>query len=97
MFKEAYAQIPQSTVSDQTKKAAMNFERRLPTAQVLVECHDSFLCQVPYKDFDKAVEIIKEELESPIDFAKCSLPRGSLVIPCEIKHSDKNWEEMKKL
>jgi uracil-DNA glycosylase family 4 len=96
LFKEAYAQIPQSTVSDQTKKAAMQIERRIPTIQILAECHDSFLAQIPVGDLDKAIPIIKEEMESPIDFANCSLPRGVLSIPCEIKTGE-NWESMKKI
>jgi DNA polymerase len=97
LFKEAYAQIPQSTVSDQCKKAARGFERRFPQAQILMESHDSFLAQVPIGTIDKAVPIIKEEMESPIDFSRCSLPRGELIIPCEIKFSDTNWEEMRKM
>jgi len=97
LFKEAYAQIPQSTVSDQTKQAARMVERRLPWVQILVECHDSFLCQVPIARVDETIPVIREELERPIDFSRCSLPRGALVIPCEIKIGDKNWEEMCKI
>jgi DNA polymerase I-like protein with 3'-5' exonuclease and polymerase domains len=102
LWKEAYAQIPQSTVSDQNKKAAQAFELRMPEAMILAESHDSFLCQVPLalneqypmKHIDKAVKVMKEEMESPIDFRNCSLSRGELVIPCEIKMSDSNWEDM---
>lgn len=103
LWKEAYAQIPQSTVSDQNKKAAIAFELRCPKAMILAESHDSFLCQVPIalgeqfplRHIDHAIEVMKEEMESPIDFTNCSLSRGSLVIPCEIKISDSNWEDMK--
>jgi uracil-DNA glycosylase family 4 len=96
LFREAYSQIPQSTVSDQTKKAARECERRIPELQILVECHDSFLAQIPIGKVDKALPIIKEEMESPIDFANCSLPRGILVIPVEIKVGH-NWEQMEKV
>lgn len=103
LWKEAYAQIPQSTVSDQNKKAAQAYEVRMPQAMILAESHDSFLAQVPIalgeqypmKYIDKSVEIMTEEMESPIDFKNCSLSRGILVIPCEIKFSDTNWEDMK--
>jgi DNA polymerase I-like protein with 3'-5' exonuclease and polymerase domains len=61
-----------------------------------VECHDSFLAQIPIGKVDKALPIIKEEMESPIDFANCSLPRGILVIPVEIKVGH-NWEQMEKV
>jgi DNA polymerase I-like protein with 3'-5' exonuclease and polymerase domains len=103
LWKEAYAQIPQSTVSDQTKKAAMAVETRLGYLDILAECHDSFLCQVPLdigaqypmQKIDEAIKVIREEMESSIDFAQCSLPRGILSIPCEIKISDTNWDDMK--
>jgi uracil-DNA glycosylase len=105
LFKEAYAQIPQSTVSDQTKKAARACELRAPYIQILMESHDSFLSQVPLavgeqfpmKYVDRSVQIMTEELESPIDFRNCSLSRGELIIPCEIKLGDKNWESMERI
>jgi DNA polymerase-1 len=96
LFKEAYAQIPQSTVSDQCKQAARACERRMPWMQILVESHDSFLAQIPVDKIDSAIPIINEEMESPIDFANCSLPRGVLRIPCEIKIGE-NWEDMRKI
>jgi DNA polymerase I-like protein with 3'-5' exonuclease and polymerase domains len=95
LFKEAYASIPQGVVSDQTKKAAMSCERRIDSLQILAESHDSFLAQLPTEDLDEAIPIIREEMESEIDFAKCSLPRGKLSIPCEIKIGERNWEEMR--
>jgi DNA polymerase I-like protein with 3'-5' exonuclease and polymerase domains len=94
LFKEAYASIPQGVVSDQTKKAARECERRIPSLQILSESHDAFLAQIPIGDLSAAIPIINEEMESPIDFANCSLPRGVLSIPCEIKIGEKNWEEM---
>jgi uracil-DNA glycosylase family 4 len=105
LFKEAYAQIPQSTVTDQTKKAARECERRIEELMILLESHDSFLGQVPimigeqypFRIIDRAIPIIYEEMQSPIDFKMCSLPRGELIIPCEIKMSDKNWGVMEKI
>ena len=105
LWKEAYAQIPQSTVSDQNKKAAMATEARLPWLQILAEAHDSFLCQVPLaigercplRFVDEAIRVIKEEMEAPIDFTNCSLSRGTLSIPCEIKISELNWSDMEKI
>jgi DNA polymerase-1 len=97
LFKEAYAQIPQSTVSDQTKKAGMKIEKRCPEVQILMECHDSLLLQVPFSRFESTLPIIKEEMEAPIDFSKCTLQRGELIIPCEIKYSDKSWYDMQEI
>jgi DNA polymerase-1 len=98
LFKEAFAQIPQSTVSDQLKFAAIRIERRCPWIEILQESHDSFLSQVPINYVERTLPIIKEELEAPINFKKCSLSRDvDLVIPCEIKMGKENWEKMEKV
>lgn len=102
LWKEAYADIPQATVSDQTKFAMRRIERRAPWIQLLSESHDSFLAQIPlacgemypFKHLDEAARITKEELEKPIDFKNCSLSRGELRIPCEIKIGKTNWMDM---
>ena len=96
MLKEAYRQLPQSTVSDHLKFSMLRIEREEPLIQFLEESHDSFLCQMPDtpEHIQRAEEIITKELETPIDFARCSLPRGLLTIPCEIKKGC-NWKDMK--
>lgn len=98
LFKEAYAQIPQSTVSDQLKFAAIRIERRAPWLEILQESHDSFLSQCPISLVERTLPIIKEELEQPINFKKCSLGGDvDLIIPCEIKLGRENWEKMEKV
>lgn len=97
LFKEAYAQIPQSTVSDQVKFAMRRIEQRAPWLEILEESHDSFLSQCPIKFAERTYPIIKEELEVPIDFKLCSLGSGKLVIPCEIKIGERNWLEMQRV
>lgn len=97
MFKEAFPQIPQSTVSDQTKFAAIRIEKRCPWFQILQESHDSILGQCPINKVDQTIPIIKEEFETPIDFARCSLPRGILIIPCDVAIGDISWEKMTKV
>lgn len=97
LFKEAYAQIPQSTISDQTKWAMRRIEARAPWFYVVQESHDSFLGQCPLQRVDETSKIIKEELEQPIEFTKCSLGTGTLVIPAEVKMGERNWEEMRRI
>jgi uracil-DNA glycosylase len=97
LFKEAYAQIPQATVSDHLKFTARVIESRAPWVQILSESHDSFLAQIPIAQVDCAVRLFKEELDKPIDFSKCSLSRGELIIPSEVSLGDKNWESMVKI
>ena len=97
LFKEAYADIPQATVSDHLKFSAQVIESRAPWVQILAESHDSLLAQIPINYVDKAKRIIEEELKKPIDFKNCSLPRGELIIPCEVKIGVKDWEHMEVL
>lgn len=97
LFKEAYAQIPQSTVSDHLKFSARIIEKRCPEIQILQESHDSFLAQIEPIWVDRAIRIIIEVLETPIDFKNCSLSRGMLTIPCEIAIGEKNWLNMYKI
>lgn len=87
LFKEAYANIPQSTVSDQVKFAMVRLaNRKLGKFFFVSESHDSFLALVHKSIVDRVLPIIKEEMEQPINFSKCSLSYDfNLVIPCEIK------------
>jgi len=97
LFKEAYAFIPQATVSDHLKFSAQVIEKRAPWVQILSESHDSFLAQIPIGEVDHAIRIIKEELEKPIDFKFCSLSRGELTIPIDAHIGKKNWEIMERI
>lgn len=94
LFKEAYAQIPQSTVSDSVKFAGQRIEWRMPSIKIMQESHDSLLMQVLIGKESKAFDIIREEMMMPIDFSKCTLKRGELIIPCDLKIGTKNWKEM---
>jgi len=97
LFKEAYSQLPQCTVSDHLKFALLRIHTKAPWIHILQESHDSSLMMVPEVKIDESCKIIREELSVPIDFAECSLPRGKLVIPCEIKIGRKNWQYMEAL
>jgi DNA polymerase len=96
LFKEAYAHIPQATISDQVKFAMLRIKQRIweiakNSFYFLLESHDSFLALIRDDIIDQAKPIIREELERPIDFRKCTLARDyDLVIPCEIKLG-KRW------
>jgi DNA polymerase len=101
LFKEAYAHIPQSTISDQTKFAMVRIARRLGRSYMrdfffLEESHDSFLGLCRDSLIPEAAVIIKQEFERAIDFKKCSLSRDyQLVIPCEIKVGKRWIEDLK--
>lgn len=93
---ELYAQIPQSTVPDQVRHAGLRIKNRLPGIRICAETHDALLFKVPEDKVDSYASVIKQELEVPIDFRSCSLPRGNLVIPAEISVGDR-YSELKKV
>jgi hypothetical protein len=40
---------------------------------------------IPEKEVDYYAPMVKEEMERPLRFDTCSLPRRDLVIPCELE------------
>ena len=95
LFRQAYAYIPQRTVSENTKAAALRIRKRASWIKILVESHDALLVQVPMEKKDIAAGILKEEFEKPINFSKCSLPRGIITIPCDIEEG-MNYKDLSK-
>jgi len=85
LFRQAFSYIPQRTVSENIKAAALRIRKAHPWIRILAESHDALLTSVPIVRRHEAAAIIKTEFERPIDFSKCSLERGSLVIPCDIE------------
>lgn len=89
LFKEAYAQLPQSTVPDSLRRAGIRAKDRFRTdgidARFVVEGHDSLVGLVREKDVDAYVKIMHEEIMVPIDFTRCTISRGPLIIPAESK------------
>lgn len=92
LFKEAYANIPQGTISDLTKWSLLE-SSRAGVNDILMESHDSFTYQIEEDKLDWSLVIVKSLMESEIDFSTCSLPRGKIRIPSEIKLYRKNLQE----
>jgi uracil-DNA glycosylase family 4 len=93
--RQAFAYIPQRTVSDNTKGAALRIKERIPDIKIVLEAHDALLFSIPVSKKELYIPIIKEEMERPIDFSRCSLPRHELIIPCEIELG-KNYRDFTK-
>lgn len=100
LFRQAYSYIPQRTVSEHTKAAAIRIRKRAPWIGILVEAHDALLCQVPIGRKYEAALIIREEFERPINFDNCTLGSGNLVIPADVEIGTNykdlgkfNWKE----
>ena len=95
LFRQAFSYIPQRAVSDNTKMAGIRIKKRIPTIKVVMEAHDALLFSIPISKQTEWIPIIKQEMERPIDFSKCSLPRRHLKIPCEVE-TGKDYRNLKK-
>jgi DNA polymerase I-like protein with 3'-5' exonuclease and polymerase domains len=97
LFRESYAQIPQSTVADNTLAVMLRVRKEFGKHVILCgESHDSFLAQVDRQEINDLAPRIKAIAEQEIDFAKCSLPRGKLTIPWDFEVGD-NYKDFSKL
>lgn len=94
-YREGYAQIPQSTIADNTKRAMLGIKEEAPDVDYILEWHDGFLALVPEKEVELHANLFMKWMEKPIDFSECSLPRGLLVIPCELEFSDTTYYDLK--
>jgi DNA polymerase-1 len=84
-YNEVFAQIPQSTVGDWTKIVGLRIKEREKSIRVVMEAHDALKFLIPIDKLEYYARIIQEEFTRPIDFSLCSVPRGTLIIPCEMK------------
>lgn len=95
LFRQAFSYIPQRAVTDNTKAAALRIKKEIQDARIVVESHDALTLLVPINDTRYYVPVLKEEMERPIDFSKCSLPRKALIIPAEVEIAD-NYQEFRR-
>jgi len=93
--RQAFSYIPQRTVSDNTKAAALRIRAKIPTIKIVMESHDALLFSVPMSKKITWGQIIKAEMERPISFANCSIKRRDLVIPCELE-AGMNYKDLSK-
>jgi uracil-DNA glycosylase family 4 len=95
LFRMGFSYLPQRAVSDNTKNAALRIRDRISDIKIVMEAHDALLFSIPVSKIREWAVIIKEEMERPIDFSRCTLPRHELVIPCDIE-TGKNYMDLKK-
>jgi DNA polymerase-1 len=93
--REALAYLPQRAVTDNTKAAGIRIKKKFPGAKIILEAHDSLLFSVRREYLDDFVEMAKKEMERPIDFHTCSLPRRLLKLPCDVEIGD-NYKDLRK-
>lgn len=95
LFRQSFSYLPQRAVSDNTKSAALRIRRIIKRIKILIESHDSLLFSIRESNLNEFVPIFREEMQRPIRFENCSIPRRDLVIPCdvEIGYDYKNLEK----
>lgn len=96
LFRQAFSYIPQRAVSDNTKSAALRIKQIIPNIRIVLESHDALLFCIRKTDIDIQGQIIKQEMERPINFSNCSLKGRDLIIPCEIEIGE-NYKDLSKL
>ncbi len=103
LLRQAYAQIPQSIPPDHIRRAYIfDIQPKLKAGgleeKLLLcgEAHDALLFKSQLGFRDTAIELLRAPLETEIDFSACSLPRGKIKIPVEIKVGQ-NYKDLEKV
>lgn len=87
VFPEALAYIPQSSVAIVCFKGALAVRAAHPWVQFLIQVHDSLVFQIPASRVGD-LNLVLATLHVPIPYD------DPLIIPWEIKTSDKSWGEV---
>jgi uracil-DNA glycosylase family 4 len=95
LFREALAYLPQRAVTDNTKAAGIRIKKGFPEAKIILEAHDALLFAVRKEYLEHFISVARKEMERPINFACCSLPRKFLKIPCDVEIGE-NYRDLKK-
>lgn len=92
--RQAFAYLPQRSISDNTKGAGLRIKERIPGIKIVLESHDSLLFCIRKSRLPHVAPIVKQEMERPIDFRTCSIIRRPLIIPCELEISETNYQKL---
>jgi DNA polymerase-1 len=95
LFRQAFSYIPQRSVSDNTKGAGIRSKEKIPQLKIVMEAHDALLTCMPKDKVQEWAPIVQKEMERPISFKNCSLPRRDLVIPCDVEIGH-NYQDLSK-
>jgi len=97
LFRQAFSYIPQRSVTDNTKAAAIRIRKIIPEIKIILEAHDALVFMVREDEHRDIIPYIRREMERPIDFSQCSLPRHELIIPCDIEvgYDYRNFKKFK--
>lgn len=100
LYREAFAQIPQSTVGDHIKTSMMYLREKYQEKygekpHIILEAHDAIVLREKLERKKEAGRLLKEALERPIDFRRCTLNRGILKTKADLQISYTNYKDFK--
>jgi DNA polymerase I-like protein with 3'-5' exonuclease and polymerase domains/uracil-DNA glycosylase len=95
LLRQAFSYLPQRAVTDNTKAAGLRIRERIPGIKIVMEAHDALLFSIRRSLLAEQIPIIRKEMERPISFRNCSIPRRSLSIPCDVEIGT-NYKDLKK-
>lgn len=87
--------MTQSPVRDLMGHGMIEFVRRKPDVELILEAHDAIVFQEWEDRWEASAKLAKECLTREIDFSRCSLGSGTLVLPIDVMMSPKNYKELK--
>jgi DNA polymerase-1 len=91
-YTEALAWRPQSTIARVTEIAMLRLHREVPNCQLLLQCHDSLVCQVRNDRISRTLR------EIDAVFSTIVVPYSDpLIVPWGAKSSRKSWGELSPL
>ncbi|MBU2118783.1 MAG: hypothetical protein KJ954_14440 [Alphaproteobacteria bacterium] len=91
IYRKGYAFLPQSGCVDYLNSGMLRVDAQLPKgAELLLQVHDAMIVECGLEQEEEVVKLIVEALAVPV-----FINNEPLVIPVEIKRSEKNWGEMK--
>jgi DNA polymerase I-like protein with 3'-5' exonuclease and polymerase domains len=83
--RQAFSYIPQRSVSEHTKAAAIRIRTNHRWIKIVNEAHDALLAWVPKERAEECAAIMRNEMQQPLDFSNCTIERGKLIIPSDIE------------
>ena len=90
LLPQALAWIPQSTVAITCFRGALQLDKKVPEAQLLLQVHDSLVFQVPAGN-SRGTEEIREVLKNPVPY------NPPLIIDWKLSMSNKSWGECEEI
>lgn len=98
VYRQGFAQIPQSTVGDHTKFTMRRVIEERKDVWFVAEMHDGLMAEVPKDNYEEISKVFKKHYERDIDFKSCTLSREyKLIIPCEIEVAKENWMNLEEV